>query len=310
MKQPDVSVIVPVYGNKERLDNCISSICCQTLDNIEIILVDDGNATVDGDIPKILDAYSKMDSRVEVIHQDNHGAGYAINRGIEKAIGKYIAEVDCDDSIDKNMYKDLLEIADDCDVVKSGFNMVQDGQKIKYDLFPKGYNNLEFVPRNAMLPIQKDIFCACPSMWSALYRKDFLLKNNIWMRETAGAGFQDTAFTFKTKLFANRYKITTNAYYNYTIDNPNSSIHSHNALFSLANEYDEVERVMKQHHFNNWDIFARVKMSGYIWFWNRLDDPEEREQFWLRLCDEFNHEIYNPSLYSEDELSLLQKILR
>lgn len=307
--KPYISVIVPVYGSRHLIDKCISSICCQTLDNIEIILVDDGNS--DGDIPKILDAYAKQDGRINVIHQENHGAGFAINRGIEIAQADYIAEVDCDDYLDLNMYQRLWDANDNCDVVKCGFDLDQDGKRIAYDIFDIRWNGQIVCPRTLSLNDQYELIGACPSMWSAIYRKEFLEKNSIKMRETAGAGFQDTAFTLKTKFIADRYKIITKPYYHYRIDNPNSSTHSHNYLFALADEYDDVERFLKARRINVfWEIFARVKMSGYIWYLNKLTDPEEREQLCLRFVDDINHEIYYKPFYSDEEWDIIQKAKR
>lgn len=104
--RPQVTVIVPVYNVEKYLKKCVDSILCQTLSNIEIILVNDGSTDNSG---KICDAYSKKDERIKVYHKENGGLSSARNYGIEKANGKYLGFVDSDDYIDSDMYELLLD---------------------------------------------------------------------------------------------------------------------------------------------------------------------------------------------------------
>ena len=99
-----VSVIVPVYNVEKYLDRCLDSIINQTLNEIEIILVDDGSTDSSGEK---CDEYKKKDLRIKVIHKKNKGLGYARNSGLEVATGKYIAFVDSDDYIDRRMFESL-----------------------------------------------------------------------------------------------------------------------------------------------------------------------------------------------------------
>ena len=81
---PKVSVIVPVYNAEKYLQECVESVLCQTLSDIELILVDDGST--DGS-PAICDQYAVKDARVRVIHQENAGLASARNAGIQAATG-------------------------------------------------------------------------------------------------------------------------------------------------------------------------------------------------------------------------------
>ena len=96
MKQPLISVIVPVYKVEPYLDKCVSSIVNQTYTNLEIILVDDGSPD---NCPAMCDAWAERDSRIRVIHQKNQGGGAARNAGLDFASGSLIAFVDSDDYI-------------------------------------------------------------------------------------------------------------------------------------------------------------------------------------------------------------------
>ena len=94
MKSPKVSVIIPVYNVEEYLPTCLDSIINQTLEDIEIICVNDGSPD---NCLSILNNYAGQDSRIIVINQENTGVSGARNRGLEVAGGKYIVFVDPDD---------------------------------------------------------------------------------------------------------------------------------------------------------------------------------------------------------------------
>lgn len=103
---PLVSVIVPVYNVEKYLNKCIDSILCQSYENIELILVDDGSPDACGNI---CDNYQKKDSRVIVIHKENGGLSSARNKGIEIAKGDFISFVDSDDYINPDMIRIMFE---------------------------------------------------------------------------------------------------------------------------------------------------------------------------------------------------------
>ncbi len=100
-----ISVIVPVYNVESHLHRCVDSIINQTLQNLEIILVDDGSRDTSGDI---CDYYATKDRRITVIHKENEGSSCARNAGLDIASGDYISFVDSDDYIDKSMLEIML----------------------------------------------------------------------------------------------------------------------------------------------------------------------------------------------------------
>lgn len=106
MKENLISVIVPVYNVQEYLCECIESIQNQTYDFIELILVNDGSTD---HCTEICDRYAGNDSRIVVIHQNNHGVSSARNTGIKRASGDYIGFVDGDDKISPLMYEEMLQ---------------------------------------------------------------------------------------------------------------------------------------------------------------------------------------------------------
>ncbi len=120
-KQKKISVVVPVYNQKENyLDECVSSICNQTYKNLEIILVDDGSAI---SYSKMCDAYCLKDNRIKVIHKENGGTASARRVGVQAASGDYISFIDSDDWIDPDLYDKVTALLDEneADMVSYGY---------------------------------------------------------------------------------------------------------------------------------------------------------------------------------------------
>ena len=107
---PLVSVIVPVYNVEDYLEQCLKSICGQTLSNIEIIIIDDGSTDRSG---QICDAFAASDSRIKVIHKKNEGLAAARNDGIALARAEYIMFVDSDDWVEPGFCELPYRIAEE-----------------------------------------------------------------------------------------------------------------------------------------------------------------------------------------------------
>ena len=105
-ESPKISVIVPCYRTERWLDRCVASLVNQTLQDIEIILVDDGSPDR---VPAICDEWAAKDARIKVIHQRNAGQGPARNAGLDIAKGEYVAFIDSDDWIDTDAYRAAYE---------------------------------------------------------------------------------------------------------------------------------------------------------------------------------------------------------
>lgn len=212
---PKVSVIVPIYGVEKYLRQCVDSILSQTLKNIEIILVDDGSP--DG-CPAIVDEYAAKDSRVVAVHQKNGGYGRAVNHGIELAKGEYIGIVEPDDWIEPEMYEFLLDRAyrDDLDVVKSNFTPVYVSNKIRPSL-PNQWRGFQEEGEVLTAGQASYFFLHHPSIWTCIYRREFINGNSIRMQESPGASWQDNLFQVQTLCQVKRFGFTRRTYYNYRI---------------------------------------------------------------------------------------------
>ncbi|WP_353067119.1 glycosyltransferase family 2 protein [Arcanobacterium hippocoleae] len=235
---PLVSVLVPCYNTEKYLKECIDSILSQSLTNIEIICINDGSTDT---TQQILEEYAKQDSRLTVINKENSGYGAAMNCGLAAAKGEYIAILESDDFMEPDALTILTNAARQTNtpVVKANFYF--------YWSAPKAFNQLNsLIHRNTphvVKPLEYPaLFWYMPSIWSAIYRRDFLVKNEIRFLETPGASYQDVSFTFKVWACAEKVSLLPNAFVHYRQDNENSSIHSAGKVFAVAKEFAEIER--------------------------------------------------------------------
>ncbi len=191
MPQPKVSVIIPVYNVEKYLERCIKSLQNQTLEDIEIILVDD--SSTDSSL-EICEKMAKEDTRIKVIHKENQGAGLARNTALKEATGKYIGFLDSDDFVEPDMFKILYEKAEEygSDLVMSGVLFVDgnmfshQGECIRKIYFDK---DTHFETEEELKKLKMGIVGALPedsddskygmSIWKNLFRHDVIKENNI-----------------------------------------------------------------------------------------------------------------------------------
>lgn len=297
MSQPLISIIVPVYKVEKYLRQCIESIINQTLTDIEIILIDEGDLD---ECRKIIDEYEAKDKRIKTIHEKNGGYGASMNKGFAIASGEYIGIVEADDFVDKNMFLDLYKIAkeNNADIVKSDFynyNTVKN-QSIKAC-------NLIKVKTNKILNVKNNpsILRIVPSIWSAIYKREFLKKYNIKFLETKGGSYQDTSFAFKTLSLAEKIVFTPKAYLYYRTDNESSSVNNSEKVFPICDEYTEITNFVESHpDLKEYINTPKLLNQYFTYLWNlKRIKPEFREQFIDKFTDEFR-EFYNKNELTKD----------
>ena len=115
-KNPQISVIIPIYNCEKYIKECLSSLIKQTFKNFEIICINDGS---NDDTLKILKKFEAKDERIIIFNQNNSGPGIARNIGMKKSKGKYLILLDSDDIFKKTMLEELyIKIKEnDSDVV-------------------------------------------------------------------------------------------------------------------------------------------------------------------------------------------------
>jgi CDP-glycerol glycerophosphotransferase len=107
--KPSLSIVVPIYNVEAYLDECLESITRQTVQDFEVLMVDDGSTDQSG---AIAERWAARDSRFSLVRQDNHGLGHARNSGVSHATGKYLAFLDSDDRVDEDAYRRMIETLD------------------------------------------------------------------------------------------------------------------------------------------------------------------------------------------------------
>ena len=186
------SIIVPVYGTEEYLQECIDSVLRQTYELFELILVDDGSPD---QCPKICDEYARADPRVHVIHKENGGVSSARNAGLEIAKGEYVWFVDSDDYVDEDSLLGLNNQLTENQAVLFAFQT--DGMEGPF------YGDLEDYLRNVYFPYKVNF-----TTWNKIYRLSFLKEHQIRFDEGEVIG-EDLLFNLDcyAALFAQKHAI-------------------------------------------------------------------------------------------------------
>lgn len=238
-----VSIIVPVYNVEKYLRKCIDSLINQTLNDIEIICINDGST--DKSL-KILKEYKNKDSRIILFNQENSGQSVARNRGIEIAKGEYLGFVDPDDWIDLDYYEKLYNAAstNDTDIAVGGIIRVTGIKKKKFLNFEK-----ETLTDNTKLKFE---LCDVPEksyIWNKIYKTQKLKEINLKFEE--GRIFEDCIFTPQALFFLGKMVTVPNTYYYYLRRN-NSTVkqRSQKANADSIYAHKKASEFIKEHNID------------------------------------------------------------
>lgn len=290
--QPKVSIVIPVYNVEKYLRECLDSAINQTLEEIEIICVNDGST--DSSL-EILREYEARDPRVHVIDKPNAGFGHTMNMGLNAATGEYVAFLESDDSMNKNAYKRLVEIADShgLDIVKGDY----------FNLEGIGDNRrLEPVEITKVKERYGKIFRPLDEPWSfyvpmmnvlGLFRRSMLEENHIRHNETPGASHQDMGFWFQTLAVANTMMFVNEPFYEYRQDNMNASMKSDKTTFCILNEYAFIRNFLEAHPSlkdQALPIFFHRKFGSSMFSYSRAE-LSLRLPFLRQLAHEYEQDI-------------------
>ncbi len=210
---PSVSVIVPVYNTEKYLPRCLESLVEQTLEDIEIICVDDGSSDSS---PVILDDYASRFPKVRAIHTENRGVSSARNTALDMAKGDYIGFVDSDDAASPLMFSTLLKYARNTDssIVQCSYDRAS-----RCVDTPRTYSGREEVVSAFM------DFSLTNAVWDKLYRRDVIED----VRFPGDLKFAED-FEFNAHAFVNAERVTVipDSLLHYTERDESESHHSIN----------------------------------------------------------------------------------
>ena len=197
---PKVSVIVPIYNVEKYLEKCINSLLSQTLEDIQIILVNDGSKDNSGNIAKECEKNNK--NRIIYVEKENGGLSDARNYGLKYATGDFIAFLDSDDYIEKNAYEEMYNkaIEENADYVECDF-IWEFPNKIRVDKqYP--YKN-----KKEMLSFVRVV------AWNKLIKSQLITDNNLEFPK--GLRYEDVEFTYKLIPFINKFAYVDKPFIHY-----------------------------------------------------------------------------------------------
>lgn len=287
--QPVVSLLIPIYNVEKYLRECLDSAKNQTLSNIEVICINDGSTD---NSPDIIREYMQADSRFKIIDKANSGYGASMNQGLDAACGKYIGILESDDFFEPDALEKLVNAAEaaEAQVAKANFWFYWSTPEEKNELF-----ELVTAPMTGHVVDphkETEVFYLKPSIWSAVYRKDFLEQNGIRFLETPGASYQDAGFNFKVWASAQRAVFLRDAVLHYRQDNEASSVNSPSKVYCVCDEYAEMDSYIegrKDQEFLK-RILEKMKYDSYMWNYERLSESL-RAEFLVRFSEEFKSDF-------------------
>jgi len=263
-----VSIIVPVYNTEKYLEKCLNSLIKQTLEDIEIICVNDGSTDNSLDI---LNKFASNDSRIKVISQENKMQGAARNAGMFVASGEYIGFVDSDDWVDFNYYEKLYNAVKKYDVdiaLATNVRMSKNKYKKRLNITEeKLYTELQ-----DKIDVCQQWKNECPT--NKIYRLSMIKSNDITWPEKVFC--EDKLYTIKAVFYANGIVTVPEVNY-YYYNNPTSTVNltlkNHHSRY-LRNKNKARREVLKFLKEKNvqlrdkdfWASKIEVKALGITWF--------------------------------------------
>ncbi|MDE5761000.1 MAG: glycosyltransferase, partial [Bacteroides sp.] len=173
---PAVSVIVPVYNGEKYLECCLESLSGQSLENVEVVLVNDGSTDASG---RMMKEYAAGHARCHYVEQENGGLSAARNAGLEHATGRYVAFLDCDDFLPQEALAKLYEkaVETDADIVAGNVAVFENG--FTYDYHRRNADGGEVVSGVTFLSRVTDERRYVPMVYGYLYERAFIEKNRL-----------------------------------------------------------------------------------------------------------------------------------
>ena len=235
-----VSVIVPVYNTEKYLRRCLDSLVNQTLDDIEVIIIDDKSPD---NSALIIDEYKKKyDNKIKVIHnKTNKGIGYNRNIGIKKSSGKYIMFIDSDDYLDRSACEKLYSKAENeqLDLVLCNFHKMLEKDDELEEITPDfviPYFENTTLDKNPNLLLEVNL-----APWNKLYKKELI--ENIKFEENLK--YEDAPFVIESIIKAKRIgKLDKETYY-YVVNSNSETTIRDERIFDIFKILDIIGRLVE-----------------------------------------------------------------
>lgn len=251
---PKISFIVIGYNIQNYIERCIKSILNQTINDIEIIFVDDGSTDKTVDVVK---ETIQNDDRVHIICQENQGANAARKTGFNHSTGEYIMFVDGDDWLALNAGEELYKIInkDNYDIVCYNYIRVYEEKNEKNII--KIYDNLKDNLYLELILKQK----ISHELWNKIYKREILIKaefNNV-CKTSMG---EDLAANILIATMKPKVKMIDTPYYYYYQRSTSTMNNVGKRLLEVINSMEYIEEILKKKNLYN----QYNKEIEYLWF--------------------------------------------
>lgn len=299
---PLLSVIVPVFNTEEYLHRCIDSIVNQSLQNIEILLINDQSTDRS---ESIIEKYSSENKAISYFKTDIRSlAGGARNIGLQNAKGKYIGFVDSDDWIDSNMYERIIKLLEHSTADIAVCGVIKEYES-PYDFYRKYSYEFENILEGAfafdiLTNRQNQDIAISPIACNKVYRSQFLKEHSLHF--PANNYNEDDVFNYLCFSLAKYVAVMPNAYYHY-YQRENSITHSFSLKhiddlfdgFALIKQFLDKNGLFNSHKKNYFSFFERC--AGFVL--NLLTTKESNIQGQSKYLDHFLEKAGSVELTTE-----------
>lgn len=278
-----VSVVVPVYNAENTIERAVKSLEQQTYTNIEIVLVNDGSKD---DTDSICCKLAKKDSRIKYYSIDNSGVSNARNIGISHSNGLYIAFMDSDDYIEKNMIEELVSLMDEkTDLVCCGYKVVSTDNQMIFSKTPQyGKWNKKYAYKG----IENLQECLCfNTLWNKLFRADIIKDNDLLLDVSISMG-EDFLFIIDYLLkMTNEVKVISDSLYRYTLSNNGLQAKFNDGIDMRFAQLNRLKRLYLEEHYPLDGFYLEVLRTVYTSLVLEGDSKEKvRAIINLPICSE------------------------
>ena len=282
--QDSVSIIVPVYQVEKYITQSIASICNQTYQNIEIILVNDG--TKDDSIEIAIKILRKNHRKFKVISQQNMGVAAARNVGIKNAKGDWIICIDSDDIVDKRFIEVLVSanLSNQTKIAVTNYKTFKEREDIKFS----ADSQIEVISQKDVLKafLTRKLRIIVPAI---LIGNDFLKSNNLYYNETMKFS-EDQAYIWRILLMVNEISYIKNTLYYYCVHD--SSIMTSSTAEEILSGYEGIKKLNIELGDNLYPVPEYIK--EYLlprWILSALRSSPRMLDYnaWGKLAKEMNY---------------------
>ena len=279
----DISVIVPIYNVEEYLAECLDSIVCQTKQDFEVIMVDDGSTDSSGEIAK---SYAEKYPNFHYFYKENNGLGCARNYGVEHSNSKYIIFMDSDDKISEDLYEKMFNAAEKNNSDMTICNVARCNSR---KAWASSLHKVAFTDIDSNTHITKNTnLLYDTTSWNKLILRSFYEENNFAFPENIL--YEDIPVTIPMHFKANNVSVVESSYYYWRVRD--------GVTKSITQTTDDFT--------NLYDRLTVMKMVNTFLLENNIDDAIVKEwhkkelqidlMIFINNCKAMPEEIFRKSL--------------